>query len=154
MDMRLAAVAIVLCGALTSCGGPMGCTLMGCSDSLRVAFDPPLGAEGAYEVVVEGDAKTRTCTATLPLGEGGPECERGDDDRFPGSLSLDLDRTEPMSLRGVWVYGSPKKVNVTVRRDGVLLASETFEPSYEKTYPNGPECGPTCFSGSAKLPID
>jgi hypothetical protein len=39
---------------------------------------------------------------------------------------------------------APAKVDVIVSKDGRRIGGATFEPTYQTSKPNGPNCEPTC----------
>ncbi|HWV38678.1 MAG TPA: hypothetical protein VN033_09420 [Vulgatibacter sp.] len=142
--MRLAlaaAFAVAIAFSLPACGAldGMNCTEMACSDAVSVDFEPAFSEPGAYEVAAAWEGGTLTCAVTLPAGSPrADECESSISGPFPGEVVLGGEGHE--ILRGVWVRSAPPSIEITVRHEGVVVASSRLEPSYRKHHPNGEEC--------------
>lgn len=124
----LVAVAALLLGApgAMGCGG-MLCTLIGCVNGFALFVDGDLPTE--YTVLMDTDGEppteyTYTCSTS--------SCYR------------------------VFVTegSAPPTVHVTVLdATGGELARETYQPSYETSYPNGKACGPECSTATDTLTV-
>lgn len=165
--------AFVLSGFLLFAGvaGCMGegCTERACSDSVRLAFDPPLTAPGRYSIELRPKVETIdgwkiSCEVTLPWdGVENPCDDHGTrlEPNCPGATeeSADAQTFDCSSNTGVSAvtitFEAPRSVEVLVKRDGNELVRTRVEPSYESYYPNGPACDDmVCSQASAIVPLD
>lgn len=156
------AFASILLGALPSCGdggddGTGGCTLIGCGPAFRVELTRSAWSAGVYEVVVEADTVTTNCTVKLPFTscDSVVQCDRPDPGFFVEASGCALPAGQH-SIPGVsWNETGPKKVTVTVLVDGTVIGTDTFEPTYTTSEPNGAGCGPVCMQSDlqAKLSL-
>jgi hypothetical protein len=153
MKRFLVALLALSVPALLGCGGDeLGgeCTLIGCADGLTIEFLQQ--QPGAYTVELVADGETITCNATLPLPAcselPSESCSRSDVTLFQSGCGL-----EPLhhSINGVSFTGNPSTVEIRVERDGTEVASDTFEPAYQRSAPNGEECGPICNNATVTL---
>ncbi|MBK8172982.1 MAG: hypothetical protein IPK60_21980 [Sandaracinaceae bacterium] len=141
--------ATILCISACDSSGSHACTLIGCEDGFGVAFDARDWPGGDYVVTVDADGQARTCTVTLPYAtvETGATCSDG--------LRLDTSGSAlPASeheILGLHVTDTPASLTVTITRDSVMLATESFTPSYITTQPNGPGCEPVCTQANATM---
>ena len=112
-----------------SCGrGP--CTLMGCGHSLQVQF-------------VVGVPQTYDVEASVPGGQTlRMHCEgnasRVTANSFPEAQAMCL-LNEALAFQNF----TPDEVTITLLA-GNHRVSQTFKPTYESYYANGPNCGPEC----------
>jgi hypothetical protein len=109
-----------------------------CTDFVAIDFRKaspwPLGD---YTITVILDGQTRECVATKPY-QPTDACDPND---------------VVASLAGVSHEGTPARVEVTISRDGNVLASEEFEPEYEATHGWDRSCGPPCEDAALHLDI-
>ena len=121
------AVSALACAGLISCDRIFGtsCTLLPCGPSLTVLV---LGSQqAAYTVELstpDGETRSAACIAS-----SAESCEA----RFFGI--------------------HPEQVAVRVTWDANELRAQ-FSPSYERSYPNGKDCGPYCLSTTIEAQID
>jgi hypothetical protein len=170
----LAPIVYVLCGGLTACrcqevgrgslakddtrdlqslqathpvpdlavSGPI-CTLRECSDNLTVEFSPPIAKRGKYSVELLAGDRSIICPMQIPQASVGTSC--------PFSM-----RQEPSGQLGgiYWEASSPpSRVQIQVSRNGSLLRSVDWKPSYVTIRPNGPECPPECHEAVFTLDL-
>ena len=138
---------------LASCGDKdegLDCTEIGCTDGLEITFAPQLQTAGDYEVLVETEGLTITCTASLPLVGELSTCDAAD--VYLGSSGSALDASEHR-LTGVYLPSGPAEVLLTVSRDGEEILSTTLSPTYEELAPNGVECGPVCSWAAVEVSV-
>lgn len=155
MRLTIAAIAVAFAWFGTACGSSRACTLMACHDSVSVDFMPVFSEPGAYEVEASWDGETLTCLAAIPFEPGSDHCEwSGSGKKVDGGLVIGRATGGP--LKGVWVGEAPSSLEITVRRDGVVVASSRLEPSYDRHHPNGEECDGDyfCRVAQTKLAID
>ncbi len=132
---------------------PKICTQMGCDSGFHLRVDPQkIWPAGNYLFRLELDGKKIQCKGSLPL----PPCERralqcegkGEVQIMESGCALD---------RGEHRFGDlhfpkmPKKISVTILRDGKSFAEWKGEASYKKLQPNGNGCEPICHQASAEL---
>lgn len=138
--MRIGSFLVVLGFLISqqSCVVPVGgCTAMGCLDSLKVRFEPPLVEEGSYLIEVELEEDGFQCPAALPRAEREVPCFSSSGDQ---TRDLRLEYSPEGELLGFWISMAPAEVKVGVSREGITLATQVVSPEYERFYPNGPEC--------------
>jgi hypothetical protein len=128
----------------TSCVDPVGktCTLIGCADGLRVRLDPP--APQPYRAQVSfpgGQTIAFQCISGAVQGLSGPEVAIAICDG--ASFSVSCARSPGYCIT------SPVTVEVT-GSDGARRRA-VVSPEYTISRPNGPDCGPTCTTGTAIL---
>ncbi len=127
------------------------CTEIGCDDSLMVTIEPsddepfPDGEYRFSLVPPSGQGLAVSC-ALLELQL---ECTGGAD-----ILTVELNEIATrftLRLRADWWLNG---LNARVELDGQALADRPLEITSQVVTPNGPECEPTCFQGSAELVLD
>ena len=124
------------------CGTQKSCTLVGCADRLEIVLSPSF--TGAYRVQLSldgGAGDSFLCPAGALTGSGG--------------LVLNCDENH------IVIGAAPTKVSVTVKAEpaagdagpSTMPSDRTgaFTPTYTSSSPNGPDCQPTCRSGSVTL---
>jgi hypothetical protein len=133
------------------------CTTIGCGAPFDVRFVRPTWPAGQYRVEVTADGRTGACQVSLPFAscQVAVPCE-GAKAWFLGLSGCALP-TADHSLSGVTFNDSrPAQVTVTVSQDGRQLASQTFQPAYTDSWPNGKDCDEvpcrTAPSPSMQLP--
>ncbi|HET7274637.1 MAG TPA: hypothetical protein VFI91_05630 [Longimicrobiaceae bacterium] len=100
------------------------CTLIGCENGLAVEIAGE--RTGAVDVTVETagqDARTFECA----------------------------DPNQP--CRNFFGGFMPSEVTVTVRASDGSVSTESFTPTYETTYPNGPDCPPGCEQATVTVEV-
>ncbi|AKU92443.1 hypothetical protein [Vulgatibacter incomptus] len=161
MRSRLALVALLSCTWLALFGGSPGCqvdnlangpacTEMACLDSLTVTFDPPLTATGRYELALDLDGRAFGCEIMVSGIISPTSCGDvavtvyGPSRSVTHSIDGETVSHSEVPLPGIAeirMFGAPHAVGLGVRRDGFELVRTSFEPAYERFYPNGPRCG-------------
>jgi len=121
----------------TGCG--LSCTEMWVPSGFELTFEASSWAAGDYEIVLSGDVET-SCAVTLPADDtSGPGEDCGSHD-----VKITFDAH---AIDAVFIYEPlPEYLHVSVLLDGVEIAAQVFEPSYDVTEPNGPGCGETIFA--------
>lgn len=145
------AIAVGLAWIMAACGSPRECTLMACSDTLSIDFEPAFSEPGEYQVEVSWERETMSCLATIPFEPGSDRCESKSGKKLDGGLVIGRSTAGP--IKGVWVSSAPSSLEITVRRDGLVLASSPLEPSYDRHHPNGEECDGDFFCQVAKTKL-
>lgn len=124
---------------LLASGCTLGCTQAGCDDGTNVSihgleaghrYEIDIATEDAFVqcTVVTSDAFSVTCDNALYYGGQLPE------------VYIDLD-------------GTPARVAITVRQDGLVIADDEGSPDYRSVAPNGEACGPVCRRGEVALAL-
>jgi hypothetical protein len=130
------------------------CTEIGCADQVGVSFERTLWPAGDYTVTVTLDGDVTECAVTLPFASCDIDQPCTGDDAVLLELSGCALADDEHYIPGVMVMASPDLMVVSVSQDGTELGTETFEPEYETSQPNGEGCEPTCYtapSGSMTL---
>lgn len=144
---RAGVVVVALLSAAPSCSDTRACTLMGCTDNLRIEFPAALEDGDWLFEITEGDSGW-LCEVTVPVAESHqPTCSGFD-------VSFDLRHRGGAfyEVRGLVLQWAPERIDLTIGHDGDLLGSQVIEPSYEDLYPNGPECDPVpCHQASVTV---
>lgn len=137
-------IALALSLALTTgCG--LTCTEMYVPSGFRVDFEAASWPAGSYEVELDGDVQAH-CAVTLPTDDPRvwEPCDvQGVEISYDEHALLEVFVRDPL----------PEYLHVTVLLDGVELAAEAFEPTWESTEPNGPGCGES-INASATLVVN
>lgn len=149
---------------------PIACTQIGCMDSLFVELKSPNAAwaQGSYQLALTMDGKDITCGFALPkdLPQAGHVGEivctqRSDADKDFVRLMINQEMvcTEQVTEQAVsstcepvperyalqlHIPETPKTLSLSLTRDGQALLSRTYEPAYQESRPNGPQCEPLC----------
>ncbi len=134
---------------LYGCSSGADCSEKGCSHDIRVGLSiigQPQVQPGIYEIDITTDSFANTLTCTIPSAGTVPCCEAstGTTTGCPvawGSVVARIDVSIP---------GEPKTVSVNVRRDGTVIGSHQFSPSYTTRNPNGSDCPPKCRVAKAE----
>ena len=144
-----AAVAIALLPNCTE-----GCTELGCGPAFTIELDEGVFAGGDYQMVVTSDGVTTSCTVTLPIAScpDGFSCDRPDPGFFIelNDCGGTLERLEAI----VFHTQAPAQIDVEVSKAGTVLGSDSFQPAYTTSQPNGPDCEPTCKQTQAAVTLD
>ena len=144
------------CGAATEDDAPDGqlCTLAACSDQVSIsipgeseALPPPL-PEGEYEVELAYDGVSALCTRSWP-GRVDFLC----DPPLRHGVTFELGRSGETArrIKASITDATPASVSITVRHDGVVLVSKSFEPAYSERFLNGVECGVDCREAALEV---
>ena len=149
MSRRLVVALLLMAQAfVTGCTDGRACTLIGCLDSFSIRpTDPASLAPGAYEFQLVIDGRSITCSTGVPVTDAVDACEN----RGTGPLTVVL--TPPDRIQDITVSGSPSTVAITIVRDGQVVVSKIFKPSYRESQPNGPDCPPICRNAEAVLEL-
>jgi hypothetical protein len=152
-------VLLSLLWLIPGCSGDLGggaCTQIGCTDGLQVGLVPSEGwPAGQYVFSIETDGAMQSCSGNLPL----LPCENGSSLTCQGPALASIGESgcalapSAHGFAGISFQGMPKNVVVRIERDGAVIADRTLSPTYVTTQPNGPDCGPTCHSASAQIPV-
>jgi hypothetical protein len=136
---------------------PLACTLIGCEDGLKVELRPESGwPAGEYRFRIQADGVEVTCRGSLPL----PSCV--------GNVSCDIEGVvqivesgcalpaDAQAFPGIWFDPKlrPTRVEISITRDGQLVAEAEIAPSFERVQPNGAACPPTCDVAQAVLDVE
>ena len=178
MRKRQIALAIVLLaaeGCLDLTPDPEnenGCTQIGCSDGVSIVLHKASPwMDGAYVFRFEADGHGTNCTASfpqdLPLEQQTKllECDPVHEVTLSNEVACMDERSRDVSsqvcgtLTDRWMLqtgtaSTPRKVSVSVTRDGERLLSKSVEMKYELVFPNGPDCGPGCKLGAVDVTMD
>lgn len=138
---------------LTACGptvGPRACTEIGCSDQLTIQIMPAGDdfAVGTYQITTAKDGGTPTTCELVITDEcaGADVCVSGEstcNGLVPGAPGA------PYTI----VSEVVQSIDVTVEKDSVVLADESFSPQYEEVQPNGDGCPPICSQASVVVQL-
>jgi hypothetical protein len=114
----LAAAAIMLAGS--ACANPFGaCTLIGCTDGLRLTFDAP-PPQGTVVEIVHFDAP-------------------------PWRVECGVDTNCAVGI--FFSDFTPSDLTVRVVTPGGEV-TESYQPTYQEHRPNGEGCGPECLNAT------
>lgn len=129
-------IPILLVFFLAACNPPaptvQACTEIGCSDEVAVIVSGALPAAYTIDLAAAGlETISLTCTNGQSSEASIHEC-----------------RPDGAVFRGL----APDEVTVTLTWEGGIV-SDTVQPTYATTQPNGPDCPPTCRQGSLTLTL-
>lgn len=126
---------------LTACDGATDCTLIGCMDTLTLhVTGAPTGA--VYGVVtVDGHDFQVDCA-----GESDPDvlCDGSD-------ITFQLPNDVVGGGEVTWTLSTPD--DDTATGGGSYVGNGTFTPDWTSSTPNGPDCGPTCWTGDGAVEL-
>jgi hypothetical protein len=132
------------------------CTRKGCIDGLEIEIVPSQGLpRGRYTIELEADDKRGRCELELPL----PACERAPAHRCTGDVAVLVSENgcalaeSEHGFGPLTIQGAPKRVVVSVARDGKPAGRLELAPSYQRIEPNGPGCGPVCNHAKGRLEL-
>lgn len=154
LSIFLLALGLLGCEKTSTHPGDRICTTIGCLNGLTVRLEPALTRAGQYKIAVTADGQATTCTGSLPL----PACEQ-QAVTCTGPLAAQLTASgcalpqAQHSFPELHLTGTPAQVQVSIQRDGAVVAEKTLTPAYKTSQPNGPDCEPICTSASEVIPI-
>jgi hypothetical protein len=148
----------VVVGTAVGCDGGHACTEIGCVDAWSLTLRQADGSPPthAVELDIDGervvcppvslDARYATCADSVMI-------QLSDEVVCEEHESPNGDRSQECTPTGrfeeiVVVNGTPAEVVVALSDGDTVTDERTFEPEYETTQPNGPECGPICHQAS------
>jgi hypothetical protein len=144
--LTLLSLACVLPSTDSGDSAALGCTEIGCTNGLDLAFT--LDDPGHWTVRASlDDGTTLSCEASLPLS-GDERCDAG----MSLSLSGSALPADQQAITGAYLETtSAASVRLVIEDDHGFYFDVLIEPEYEVLQPNGPECGPTCTYASETL---
>ncbi len=114
------------------------CTLIGCNNSLKLVFNRPQALP--YTITVTSDTgETRSAT-----------CAPGQDGTGTSSQTSQIVMCQPSSV--TFYNFNPQQISIEINWSGARF-SESGQPTYTSSQPNGPDCPPTCYSGTFSVNI-
>ena len=127
------------------------CSEAGCTSGLTLvlAAAGETLPVGTYALATDADGVEDECTFTLsddPQECALPPCVTDTTCNAIYLLDVNPQRIE-------LVFGIVATLAITVTRDAVEVAQDSFVPAYEALAPNGPGCEPVCAQATAMLPI-
>lgn len=132
------------------------CTQMGCTNGLILRTDPTMFNEkGQYEFQFFAGLNNQTivtCRGELPL----KRCDQGPS-MSCSSKGVTITESgcalpdDQQYFGDIYLYGTPRKVIMAVKRNGKMGIVRTIRPTYVFTRPNGPGCEPECVTSSVDL---
>ena len=137
---------------------PVACTLIGCEDGLKIDLRPASGwPAGEYRFQIQADAVEVTCRGSLPL----PNCTESPAVTCDTKGLVQIVESgcalpaNSQAFPGLWFDPKlrPRKVEISITRDGELVGEGEIVPSFQTVQPNGPECPPTCDVAHAVLDV-
>ena len=157
----------LLAAMLSSACDWRSCSSADCADALFIELKALDWVSGAYVASITESERTFECSFEKGTsgagGQAGAESEDASVSTIHGCEQTAGDPAGPWDTPGmssneygditIVVRHAAKTVPISVRRDGALLLDAELTPSYTKRQPNGPECGPTCFSASETLTL-
>lgn len=144
---------------------PLACTQIGCEDGLKVELRPPSGwPAGEYRFRIQANGVEVTCRGSLPL----KSCVGSSDPADQENVSCDVEGVvrvvesgcalpaDAQGFPGLWFDPKlrPTRVEITITREGQLVAEAEIAPSFERVQPNGPACPPACDVAQAVLDVE
>jgi len=141
------------------------CTDAGCGYPLNLELKAEHWVAGEYVVAFTESGRSFECAFERGTSGAGGQASEGEDQ--PGDVvrcdqtagdPANLSETPEVSSDGrgditIVIKNAAERVPVSVRRDGALVLGEEVTPSYTKSHPNGPECGPTCLTAFETLTL-
>ena len=157
-SLILGSVVFLMC-FLMACEAPFSdrvCTLIGCDSSYELAFNAENDSLsiGTYSVVLTPETG-EPLSCSFRLYDIGAACES------TGCIS----NRDCQGLRGVYHSAQESKIlliypqlagelRISISQDDKELANLLDLPTYSKSEPNGPDCGPTCFNASKEIRLE
>jgi hypothetical protein len=159
-----------------ACVLPHGCTEIGCADGVfaDLAFADHRWPDGAYEIEIALDDVTHACSFSWPEAQpargsvSSLRCEPADaafsiaitqqaectEQRTADAVSQSCQPLEGQYSLQLSAFGTPKRMQVRVERDGALVAERDLTLTYTASRPNGPDCEPVCRQSSHEIRLD
>jgi uncharacterized protein YceK len=127
------------------------CSEIGCSSGFTLALEADDDALpiGTYDLDLDIDGAQDDCSFTLsddPVACAIPPCIT---DTTCNAIYLLQESPQRVEL----AFGVVVALAITVTRDTIEVAQESFAPAYAVVAPNGAGCGPACAQASAVLTI-
>ena len=129
------------------------CTEMGCESGVIFNLDHDRQWKpGNYVFYATMDMKTYACKGELPL----KPCAEGASFICSSPL-LSISESgcalpkEEHGLTQIKLDGKPQKVIIRMTYQGEPLFTKTLHPRYDMSQPNGPACGPVCYTATYRL---
>ncbi len=145
------------------------CTTIGCPYPVSIEVDTAKWRAGVYTIVLSESGRSFTCTAERSFGAGsaGGGGESGGPSSDHSGYPLECEQTKGKALdseQQLWMYLSPPlsielnyrpdaDLELTLDTRGQRLVDEVLQPKYEKSYPNGKDCG-VCEAAHFELDFD
>lgn len=130
------------------------CTEIGCRNGAAIAIRAGNGLTAPLGVQLEIDGRRLSCPPPAPDSTCDPmvsvvhraqldcrEVRTADSRRQTCVPNGEFEQV-------LTFHGTPARVVVTLLADGVAVAERTFDLTYAKFQPNGPDCEPTCLQAS------
>lgn len=152
-DGMMSSLMALIVGAVTGCSsngtgssGPQACTEIGCGPAFHVEFKRASWPAGKVDIVVAADGTTTNCSVTLPFAscESGLQCDQANPGFLVELSGCALPAAQHAITGVMWTQTGPKQVTITVSQDGTMLGTQSFQPTYTTSQPNGPGCDPVC----------
>jgi len=129
-----------------------------CFDSFRLDIHVPDGAvpNQLPEIVAEFDGHTTSCKSFYVPSQRDTIRTCGDPDLMVayGRECRERDCKGDSKQLRLEIGDAPKNIKVTIRRDGVVVASRTFKPSYTDSETRSPDCPPRCREARLSWDLD
>jgi hypothetical protein len=133
------------------CELTVACSEVGCSSGFTLALEAAGDAlpVGTYELDSQIDGAADSCSFTIsddPIACAIPPCVT---DTTCNALYLLQESPQHVDL----AFGVVAALDVTLTRDAIEVAHESFTPAYGTFAPNGRGCEPVCAQASAVITI-
>ena len=135
-------LALPILASATGCMAKKACNMVYAPDSVEITVESSGFDEGEWIVTVD----TASCTLTLP---GDVESCTMDLPSLQIYLSEDGSSITQMRL---W-EGAPASLDIEFSHEGVVMFSDSIEPTYVEEEPNGEGCG-VVQRGTATISMD
>lgn len=144
--------ALLLVGATAACERSQACTLIGCQDQASINIRKVNGLAPEATLSLELDGRLVECPA--PAAGSSATCDADvtvearervscTEEARDGARVLTCVPTGAFE-EVVTIRGTPAAVRVTARSADGFVAERTFQPTYQTSRPNGPDCEPAC----------
>jgi hypothetical protein len=150
-------IAVLCCACALAVSGclTLECTQVGCSTGLTLVLPVDVTESSASVELCRGDV----CYPAFDVEQGAGAVQVADDDEvfIRASLQQPLDESS-MNVMIETIYVAAESANaeppaeewtVTVRTGGGDEVTGSVLPEYERSAPNGEDCGPICYSANA-----
>jgi hypothetical protein len=132
----------------------VACTEIGCQNGVTLTIPPDrIWESGRYAFLFQIDQKAIKCWGKLPL----PKCEEGP------ALTCDTAGIVTITESGcalprtahrfsdIYIAAKAKSIALRIDLGNTTIFSKNYRPIYKTLQPNGPQCGPVCYSASLPL---